>query len=204
MQEPAFTYNIFLPSFSDLFLSHASTSLSSVQLILLPCPSPTSSLFPSRFTSLPHPSKCLSIPGYRCPHLFLSPGPYLCLSVHRCPLWPATAVPPCAATKCWCAVRKGGGRGGLMNIHVIWTHSTKQSLALPRKPLPSMRWWKRGTVRLGQTLWPDSTKWGSTLRVVKDSRQKSQREGKTIPEKRSQKISPLSHCLRYMEKNKFH
>lgn len=91
---------IFLQSFSDLFLSYASTSLSSVQLILLPCPSPTSSLFPSRLASLPHPSKCLSIPGYRCPHLFLSPGPYLCLSVHRCPLWPATAVPPCAATKC--------------------------------------------------------------------------------------------------------
>ncbi len=148
---------IFLQSSSDLSSSR-SLSLSSVQIILLPCPSPTSSLFPSRLASLLHPSKRLSIPGYRCPHLFLSPGPYLCLSVHRCLLWPATAVPPCAATKCWCAVRKGEGGVGSWIFMFIWTHSTKQSLALPRKPLPSMRWWKRGTVRLGQTLWPESTK----------------------------------------------
>ncbi len=139
------------PPAISLFLSLTSTSLSSVQIILLPCPSPTSSLFPSRLASLlHHPSVCQSL-AYRCPHLFLSPGPYLCLSVHRCPLWPATAVPPCAATKCWCAVRKGK-EGGLMNIHVNLDPFYQQSLALPRKPLPSMRWWKRGTVRLGQTL----------------------------------------------------
>lgn len=86
------------PQHADIYIyrcvcsPHTSTSLSSVQIILFP----TSSIL----VSLLQPCERLSIPGCRCPHLFLVPAPYRCLSVHRCPLWPATAVPPCAATKC--------------------------------------------------------------------------------------------------------